>query len=177
MKMYFTVTSKIQDGIHCLIEDNYKRDAIGKEYFRFLMSQRPSTTTLLLRLLPLVNNVSVLNPSPVVSFGCIHPLNSLAISWILCVLHSRTIPTMNSLTRLIPSFMRISVELSSSTSNPVLLRNVVSPILYTKEWMANGIVPLPFPCRIMPQILSLFRTQAVMNLWMPPKFRTVFQWI
>ena len=32
MKTYFMVSSKIQDGIHCLVEGNYKRDAAGKEY-------------------------------------------------------------------------------------------------------------------------------------------------
>ena len=43
--------------------------------------------------------------------------------------------------------------------------------------MTNGIVLLPFPCRIIPQILSPFRTREVMNLWMPPKFQTGSQWI
>ena len=42
MKAYFTVTNKIQDGIQCLVQDNYKCDATGKEHFRFLISQCPS---------------------------------------------------------------------------------------------------------------------------------------
>ena len=39
MKTYFMATSKIQDGIRCLVEGNYKCDATGKEYFQFLTSQ------------------------------------------------------------------------------------------------------------------------------------------
>ena len=31
MKMHFAATSKIQDGIHCLVEDNHERNAAGKE--------------------------------------------------------------------------------------------------------------------------------------------------
>ena len=40
--MHFMMTSEIQDGIRCPVEENYKRDATGKEYFWFLTSQRPS---------------------------------------------------------------------------------------------------------------------------------------
>ena len=84
---------------------------------------------------------------------------------------------MNSLTRPIPSSLQIFVQLSSLTSNLALLRNVISPTLYVKEWMTNGIVLLPFPSQVILQILSLFKTWAVMNLWMLPKFQTVFEWI
>ena len=42
MKMHFAATSKIQDGIHRLVEDNHKRDAAGKECLRLLTSSCPS---------------------------------------------------------------------------------------------------------------------------------------
>ena len=104
-------------------------------------------------------------------------MNSSGTSLILCVLHSRIIRTMNSSTRHSPSFLQISVEPSSSVNSLVLLRNIVSLMLYNKEWMVNGTVLLPFPCWVIPQILSPFRTWTIMILWMPPKFQTMFQWI
>ena len=42
MKPCFMVTTKIQDGIHCFVENNCKRDATGKEFFHFLTSQHPN---------------------------------------------------------------------------------------------------------------------------------------
>ena len=42
MKTYFMATNKIQDSICCLVQDNYKCDATGKEYFWFLTSQHRS---------------------------------------------------------------------------------------------------------------------------------------
>ena len=178
MKTYFTVTSKIQDCICCLVKDNYKCDATGKEYFRFLMSQHPSNYNMAIAFAGHLSTMS-LNRIPflVVSFECVHPRNSSTISWILCVLHLKTIPATNSLTRLIPSFLQISMEPLSSESNPVLLRNGLSPRLHVKEWMTNGTVLLPILCQVIPQIPSLFRTWTVMNVWMLPKFRTMFWWI
>ena len=40
------MTSEIQDGIGCLVESNCKCDATGKEFFHFLMSQRPNSHNL-----------------------------------------------------------------------------------------------------------------------------------
>ena len=165
------------NAVHTFVVDKITDmtcDAMKTEYFWFLKSQSQATITLPLRLPPLVISASVRIPPLVVSFGYIHPRNSSTISRISCVLCLKTILTTNSSTRLIPSFLQISVEPSSSASNPVLLRNGLSPILYTKEWMTNGIVPLPFLCQLIPQITSLFGTQTVMNIWMLPKSQTVF---
>ena len=177
MKTYFMVTSKIQDGICRLVEGNCKCDTTGKEHFWFLMFQRPSNCNIAIAFAAACQQCLHWIPPLVVSFGCAHPTNSSTTSQILCVSHSRTITTTNSSTRPIPSFLQMHVEPSSSVSNLVLLRNIVSPTLCAKKWMVNGIVPSPFPCQMILLILSPFKTQALMNIWMPPKFRTVFQWI
>ena len=36
------MTSEIHNAIRCLVEEHYKRDATGKEYFWFLTSQHPN---------------------------------------------------------------------------------------------------------------------------------------
>ena len=67
-------------------------------------------------MVPLANSVFVWILPLVISFGYIPWKNLSVTSWILYVLHSRTAPTTNSLTRLLPSFLQISVEPSSSTN-------------------------------------------------------------
>ena len=90
MKMHFTVTSKIQDGISRLVKRNYKHDAARRNVSNFWYLSVRATAMLPSHSLLPVNNASVLIPLLVNSFGCVHLMNSPTISQISCVSHSRT---------------------------------------------------------------------------------------
>ena len=44
MKPFFEMSSEIRDALHRLVQEHYKRDATGEEYFRFLTSHRPNNS-------------------------------------------------------------------------------------------------------------------------------------
>ena len=105
MKAYFTVTSEIQDGIRHLVEGNYKRDAPRKEYFWFLMSQRPINYNVAIVFAAAFHQRLRLDSPSGHFIWVIHPTDSSTISRILCVSHFRIIPTMISFARVILSFL------------------------------------------------------------------------
>ena len=105
MKACFTMTSEIQDGIRHLVEGNYKRDATRKEYFWFLMSQRPSNYNVAIMFAAAFHQCLRLDSPSGHFIWVIHPTDSSTISRILCVSHFRIIPTMISFARVILSFL------------------------------------------------------------------------
>ena len=157
----FTVTAEIQNAVHLIVKAVTNKMSLALTFSVLSCPNVRTTAMSPLHLLPLVINASILIPPPVISCGGVHLMNSCDKSPILCALRQRITLTMNSLTRHFLSFLQTSVEPSSSTKNPALLRNTVSPMLHTKEWMVNGMVPSRLPCQTIPQILSPSRTQKI----------------
>ena len=48
MKPFFEMSSEIRDALHRLVQEHYKRDATGEEYFRFLTSHCPNNSNVAL---------------------------------------------------------------------------------------------------------------------------------
>ena len=46
MKPFFEMSSEICKALHHLVQEHYKRDATGEEYFRFLTSHRPNNSNI-----------------------------------------------------------------------------------------------------------------------------------
>ena len=135
MKPFFEMSTEIHEALHRLVQGHYKRDATGEEYFRFLTSNRPNN-----------NNVAVTfgaacrqclrSDSPSGRFIWVYPPEEYIrhVSDLVCfTLEDR--PDNNSSTRLLPSFLRISVEPSSSTNNLVLDRK--STRLNSSHWLQS----------------------------------------
>ena len=132
MKTHFKVKARFKMASIGLLKAITSAMPLGQNTSDSWHPNAQATTTLPLCLPPTVINAFVWILPLVFSFGCVHPKNSSTISQISCVSHSKTILATNSLTRLTPSFLWISMEPSSSASNLALLRNVVSPMFCAK---------------------------------------------